>query len=295
MSEIQTATVCPMCDGRKSRPSWNGSVYYREREYEYLECLDCKSLYCRNMPNPETLSLMYGTDYEKLAEVETFYENQKDKASIRRWLTDTPKGVFLDYGCGGGETLELAKSLGWKVIGVELDEEVAENLRKRLGVEVYSNPDELPDGVADLLNLGDVIEHLTDMNRQFPAILRLIKKGGLLMAQGPLEANFNLFIIGLRIIRYINIKSGKKTVMPPYHVILATLKGQNELFRRMDLTKKEMIITEVDFPAPDRWRKEFFTRPREAVLFFLRQTSQLVSKISLDKLGNRYFYVGSRN
>lgn len=47
--------------------------------------------------------------------------------------------------------------------------------------------------VVDVLHLGDMIEHLTDLEHQFPEILRLIKPGGYLLAQGPLEAGPNLF------------------------------------------------------------------------------------------------------
>ncbi len=55
--------------------------------------------------------------------------------------------------------------------------------------------------LADVLHLGDVIEHMTKINEQMPEILKLIKPGGFLIAQGPLEANFNVFTLGIRLSR----------------------------------------------------------------------------------------------
>ncbi|MBT7329491.1 MAG: class I SAM-dependent methyltransferase, partial [Oceanospirillaceae bacterium] len=32
-----------------------------------------------------------------------------------------PKGSLMDVGCGSGQTLSLAKQLGWQAMGVEID------------------------------------------------------------------------------------------------------------------------------------------------------------------------------
>lgn len=112
----------------------------------------------------------------------------------------SPPGSALRWcdGCGSGLLLTEAATLGWRTVGVELDARVAEAVAQNTGTTVVSRPAELPDGTADVVHLGDVIEHLTEMDRVLPDVLRLIKPGGLLLAQGPLENNASLSVSALR-------------------------------------------------------------------------------------------------
>ena len=79
---------------------------------------------------------------------------------------------------------------------------------------------------------------MTNINEQMPVVLKLIKPGGLLIAQGPLEANFNIFTMGVRLSR--SLRPNSKSELAPYHVMLATKQGQEECFRRFDLVKQEI-------------------------------------------------------
>ena len=57
-SELKMA--CPLCGHGVSGHSWLGSILYRGRKFEYVECLSCGTLYCDPMPDGEVLSQMYG-------------------------------------------------------------------------------------------------------------------------------------------------------------------------------------------------------------------------------------------
>jgi hypothetical protein len=118
----------------------------------------------------------------------------------------------------------------------------------------------------------------------------LIKPGGLLLAQGPLEGNANLFTAVLRLSR--TVRRPRPTEMAPYHVLLATARGQRMLFRRFALTEIEFSVHEVAWPAPDRLSCADLGRPRAVGLFALRRCSQAVSKLRPRHWGNRYFYAG---
>jgi hypothetical protein len=122
-----------------------------------------------------------------------------------------------------------------------------------------------------------------------PIVLNLIKPGGILIAQGPLEANFNVFTMGLRLSR--SLRPNAKSELAPYHVMLATKQGQEECFRRFDLVKQKFDVTEVTWPAPARLLRSDLVKPRAVGLFALRRLSQAVSSIQ-SEWGNRYFYVG---
>ena len=138
------------------------------------------------------------------------------------------------------------------------------------------------------IHLGDVIEHMTKINEQMPAILKLIKPGGLLIAQGPLEGNANVFTLGIRLSRSFR---SAPIHMAPYHVMLATRKGQEDCFQRFQLRQEEFSVTEVSWPAPSRLSSADLVRPRALGLYGLRRVSQAVSAVK-PRWGNRYFYVG---
>ncbi|HET9533649.1 MAG TPA: methyltransferase domain-containing protein [Blastocatellia bacterium] len=259
-----------------------------------MECFECKSLYCDPMPDAQTLARMYGPEYESGYASEPVIEVNKDRARIVEWLEKIPKGTFIDYGCGTGELLREAARLGWDTIGVEFEEEVAKSIEARTGVRVVScsRVASMSAAHADILHLGDVIEHLTALNRQMPEILRLIRPGGLLIAQGPLEANTTVFTSVVRLMRPLRRK--QRGEIAPYHVMLATLKGQKELFRRFGLEEIEFSVREVAWPAPDKLSISDLGNLRSVALFTARRFSQAVSALRPDRWGNRYFYVGHR-
>ena len=144
--------------------------------------------------------------------------------------------------------------------------------------------------MADVLHLGDVVEHLTDLDHQFPRILEFLKPGGLLLAQGPLEAGPNLFTSVLKWSRLG--RSRPVAAMPPYHVILATVFGQRRFFSNHGLAEVEYRISEEDWPAPSRPSRRLVSRGN--VLWGIRKVSQGLSLAGFGKLGNRYLYAGRK-
>lgn len=286
--------ACPLCECERARPSWVGSTRYRGREFSYVECVNCKSLYCASMPDAQTLAQMYGPEYESCFASELVVEDNKDRDRVVEWLKKVGTGIFIDYGCGTGELLVEAARVGLEAIGVEFEEDVAKSVEARTGVRVVSSSrvNSLDGKRADILHLGDVIEHLTELNRQMPQILELVRPGGLLIAQGPLEANMNVFVSVVRLARTLRRK--QVVEMAPYHVLLATAKGQRDFFYRFGLREMEFSVSEVAWPAPDKLSISALGDLRLVALFMIRRFSQSVSALWPDRLGNRYFYVGQR-
>lgn len=284
---------CPLCAHDRSGPSWVGSTTYGGRTFPYVECLSCHSLYCDPMPDAETLARMYGSDYAASCHEDPAIEDPKERQRVVRWLRQRPgPGTFLDYGCGSGVLLTEAAAVGWRPMGVELDAGVAEAVARRTGATVVSRPAELPDGLADVVHLGDVIEHLTETDRVLAEVLRLIKPGGLLLAQGPLENNASLFTAVLRAVK--SVRSASPAEMAPYHVMLATSAGQRRLFARLGLQEVEYTLDEVAWPAPSRLAASDLVRPRALVLYGVRRLSQAASALRPRAWGNRYFYAGRK-
>lgn len=294
---------CPLCEHNQSRPSWVGVALYEGLEFPYVECVACGTIYCDPMPGDELVAKMYGPLYvqgpeegggEGGASRGFALEDPKEWQRVAEWLGRLRPGLFVDYGCREGELLLEAARLGWRAVGVELDERVAGETAARTGVPVVTPADDKVLGrrVADVVHLGDVIEHLTRINEQLPAVLRLLKPGGTLLAQGPLEANANLFTLALRLSR--SLRGARAVEAAPLHVLLATGRGQRQLFRRLGLEEVEYSVREVSWPAPSRLSLADLRSPRAVALFALRRCSQAVSSARPGVWGNRYFYAGRK-
>jgi SAM-dependent methyltransferase len=246
------------------------------------------------MPDAETLAHMYGPAYGSSFTPDDAIVDPKEPERVVHWLERARRGTFVDFGCGAGALLVRAARAGWEAVGVEFDDEVAKQTSARTGARVLglAEAQSLGGPIADVLHLGDVIEHLTELDRQMPEILRLLKPGGTLLAQGPLEANANLFTCALRAARTVR---PRRTEMAPYHVLLATAVGQRQFFRRFGLDEIEFAMREVSWPAPARLGRGDWRRPRRIGLFSVRRASQALSALRPKHWGNRYYYAGRWN
>lgn len=242
------------------------------------------------MPDTTLLAEMYGPQYQSAFVADPAIDDARQRRRVVEWLRTQARGRFIDFGCGDGMLLKDVSELGWDAVGVEFDDEVAASVAARTGLHVMGRQASV-ETPADVLHLGDVLEHLTEIDREMPSILRLIKPGGVLLAQGPLEAHSSLFTWVLRAARRLRKTT---STMPPYHVMLATAAGQRRLFDRYRLAAIHFGVHEVSWPAPARLASGDIGRPRAVALYGLRKMSQAASRLSGGRWGNRYFYAGRR-
>jgi 2-polyprenyl-3-methyl-5-hydroxy-6-metoxy-1,4-benzoquinol methylase len=98
-----------------------------------------------------------------------------------------PQGLtFLDFGCGMGHTLDLARSLGLIATGIDIDRIRLANCRQR-GLEVYEPADfetQCPDRRFDLVYMQSVLEHLDDLHAAMRTVARACRPGSLLFVDG---------------------------------------------------------------------------------------------------------------
>jgi SAM-dependent methyltransferase len=248
------------------------------------------------MPSDDALGRMYGPSYGDLEGPDDGVADPKDPQRLMEWLRRREVGTFVDFGCGSGSALVGASRAGWRAVGVEFDRGVAQRVAAETGCPVTRGLVGLeasPHVPADVIHLGDVIEHLTRPGDVLRALLPLLKPGGLLLAQGPLEAGPCLYTVMLRLGRWA--RKRPVTEMPPFHVLQATVDGQRSFFGRLGLEELEYSVSEVSWPAPDRLRLGDLKRPRRLGLYALRKVSQALSALRPSALGNRYFFAGRRS
>ena len=99
------------------------------------------------------------------------------------------KGRILDIGAGTGDFLQVAKSRGWRINGIEPNE-VARHNALRKGVKLSLDATNFKSEKFDVITLWHVLEHVPDLKSQILEIEHLLKKGGLLVIAVP---NFKSF------------------------------------------------------------------------------------------------------
>ena len=104
-----------------------------------------------------------------------------------RMLNAVAQGRLLDVGCGSGEWLTLMKNHGWRVEGVDFDENAVRVARER-GLEVHCGSLEeqrFPNDTFNAVTLNHVIEHVPDPVRTLTECARILKPGGRLILFTP--------------------------------------------------------------------------------------------------------------
>jgi SAM-dependent methyltransferase len=129
---------------------------------------------------------------------------------------------MLDIGCGRGESLVAAGSLGWDARGVEPSSEFAEVGARRLGVEIDIGTVEgrYEDSSFGLVLLAGVLEHVYGPATLLREVHRLLQPGGVLYVDVPNERS-----LLHRCARATFLATGRNWTLslsptfPPYHVV----------------------------------------------------------------------------
>jgi 2-polyprenyl-3-methyl-5-hydroxy-6-metoxy-1,4-benzoquinol methylase len=109
------------------------------------------------------------------------------EAEGRNLPRPAPGARLLDIGCGNGSFLEVARSAGWQVVGIDPDPKAVDVARSRGldvrqgGVEVLDAEREHFDGIT----LSHVIEHVHEPLALLRACYRLLKTGSWIWLETP--------------------------------------------------------------------------------------------------------------
>ena len=248
------------------------------------------------MPSGPELAQLYGVEYNS---------GDNDGLSLESdpravdWIIGIVQSLnpdrFVDYGCGSGELLRRVATTGVEAVGFDLDASGVEEASLRVGCTAYTYADVGGHlSTADVLHIGDVLEHVPNPMSVLDEACSLLRPGGTLLIEGPLEANLSVFNGILAVASAV--KLGRPVDMPPYHVHLITSRGQQRLFERVGLICEEFKAGDTAWPAPERWGSVLVRHPRQLGLFLLRKLSsaafRFASRKQSDRMANRFRYRG---
>jgi hypothetical protein len=163
-----------------------GFVFVNPRlkaQFAYVVYNDCK----QKMYNIKSYLTSIGTQ-------ENIAETRKRKVSHMGPLLEILSHVNLekdgltlfDYGCGFGYSMSLARELGIKAFGVDIDEERLA-VCKHLGLNVAGPVEfdkEFPEVKADIILLQSNIEHIIDLSGTMDYLKRKSQEGAVLYVNG---------------------------------------------------------------------------------------------------------------
>lgn len=95
---------------------------------------------------------------------------------------------LIDIGSSIGILVRMAKDLGWKAVGIDLDKNAVEVGKKKFGIDLRHTSLEkagFKKGEFDVVVMSHVLEHILDPDSVLTEALRVLKKDGLLVVQVP--------------------------------------------------------------------------------------------------------------
>ncbi|WP_240143647.1 class I SAM-dependent methyltransferase [Nitrosomonas sp. JL21] len=153
------------------------------------------------------------------------------------YLDKTPPGRLLEVGCGNGKRLARMRTMGWNVMGQEIDPAASEYARMQKGITVHLGPLETLDksNEYDAIIVSHVIEHVHDPVDLLRNCHRLLKKDGLLLMLTPNAASFGHRTFG----------SAWRGLEPPRHLHLFTSKTLILLGKEAGFNRQRVWTTSV--------------------------------------------------
>src|SRR5260221_10733011 len=173
--------ICPICKSTQIQP------HFKAQKTNYFFCKNCSLVFTLKLPR-----ISYENyDLSHYLKLERFLKNafRKQIKAIKKYK---PKGVVLEIGSGMGYMMELLKTEGYKVKGIEPAASLVEySIKNGLDVDKgYFEQVDLKGTKFDVVIINHVLEHILDPINFLKKIKKALKTDGILFLQVP---NFGSF------------------------------------------------------------------------------------------------------
>ena len=159
--ESKKCPVCQITESRVTLPEVRDAITLHR--FRILECCGCGLAYTET--HFGDIDRYYPTRYRAYGPVVTRLLGFLYDIRVSRWSRSGPSGgSILEIGCGTGLMLAAFRRRGWRVLGLERTDEVAEIGRRAHGLEIAAVPLQRLTKSAqfDLILLFNVLEHIDD-------------------------------------------------------------------------------------------------------------------------------------
>jgi 2-polyprenyl-3-methyl-5-hydroxy-6-metoxy-1,4-benzoquinol methylase len=190
---------CPSCKSANIAVCLTTTDYtVSKKQFDIWECADCTLRFTQNTPVPDEIGAYYQSDdYISHTNTQKGLKNQlyhsvrkitlRNKKNLIESYTKIKAGNLLDVGAGVGAFAAYMQTAGWKVTGVEPDQQTIERAKATYDIQLYP-ADNLfiqPEQGFDAITLWHVLEHVHRLHDYIDTFRRLLKPGGYIFIAVP--------------------------------------------------------------------------------------------------------------
>ena len=245
MEQIHTCAIC----GKNSFSVYlESSDYFLSKEkFTIVTCDNCEFLFLNPRPDAVEISNYYKSEEyishsnTKRGVINKVYHivrkrNHKNKYNLIQTLKR--KGTLLDIGCATGEFLNYCKNNGWKVMGIEPDEDAQKFAKTQYNLDVFPESllNDAPANKFDVISMWHVLEHVHLLEPRIEQIKTYLQNDGVAIIAVPNAACKDAEI-------YKEFWAGYDL---PRHLYHFTQKSILELFKKNEFTLIETIPMKFD-------------------------------------------------
>ena len=162
--------------------------HHDEAGFGYHRCSGCGFVFLVPIPTAEELHRLYeeevGATFHHGAEITGAFERRLEArfrlSILKDALRRSPERSTLEIGCGAGYLLDLLRSEGWSVKGVEVSDAYVRFARDRLRLDVTH---ERPEGRFGSILLFNVLSHLPEPEAELVRCRESLHPGGALLLE----------------------------------------------------------------------------------------------------------------
>lgn len=174
--------ACNLCGASRTR------LLFRLRDYRFgvddidwniVQCRSCGLGYLNPRPTEDEIGRYYPSSY--------FNSRQLHRERYKRQAAylEGEGGRLLDIGTARGDFLAVMAELGWDVEGIEPFEDAGNPFDLTIHHERFPGGNRLESDSYDVITAWAVFEHLHDPASAFRECARILRPGGVLIAQVP--------------------------------------------------------------------------------------------------------------
>jgi len=190
---------CPLCHASAIQLVFQVKDYTVSKElFQVFYCKNCLARFTQDIPGPDFINAYYKSkDYISHSNtskgiINWLYQlvrkrTLRQKGKLIKKVTGKSEGSLLDVGCGVGAFLHQMKLHGWKVTGLEPDEDARVMAKQLYDIEpgAIEMINELPPGSFDAITLWHVLEHVHDLHGYIKKMKALLTEKGKLIIAVP--------------------------------------------------------------------------------------------------------------
>ncbi len=182
MEDRLTFASCTICGSDEYSEVCDINISPLTTPSKLVRCKRCNFFYANPRLRREAEEEYYRRHYHESQKEGYWYDTRIDvfKRALREIDSFSKKGRLIDVGCGMGYFMDLARSDGWEVSGVEISDYAIDHAKSKLKLDVIKGGLEeahFPEEYFDVATMWNVLDQTYDPNGSLIELNRILKRG----------------------------------------------------------------------------------------------------------------------